>query len=442
MRRIARIVMGTYGFTLGINQYIFFVFLYGRFGANEAALRYVVWLLILGAVIVLLTEVPTGILGDHIGRKKATTLCFALAAAASFCRSWIAFVDSMVAVVFLAGLVEVLYSLSYTLWSGSFIAWVVDSVRERAVPEGHGPIIARCYSDMLFAKIIGAMIGVALFLQGYAFYAFGIACTASLLCAIYCSVVMQETHSHAYYTGKLFIRDSVRQMREILVNGLRITISTPRVVYVAVIDISCMMLIHIVLYLWPIAMKANFGIEKMSGYWFLIVLTSFVASFSGAKCLEWLHARYQRMTGAVLPNIHLWKWIVLGCLTTAGAILTIGISCVYGGMTLPLFIAMLAIFNVGYGFLMPAADVLINYYIPVEHSKERATIMSLSAMGVNFLMAILLFPSSGSSGEATAVGWILPASILVIVTLVTHALMRRHYAMPRKVSETVGQEEG
>ena len=92
--RIVRVVEGTYGFNLGLMQFVFYVFLYDHFGGNAFALQKTVFIFFLTNVGFFLFEVPTGALGDYIGRKKTVIFCFFTAAIAYFFRSWIYFAPS------------------------------------------------------------------------------------------------------------------------------------------------------------------------------------------------------------------------------------------------------------------------------------------------------------------------------------------------------------
>jgi len=429
---ITKNIQMTFGLLVGLLQYINYVFLYEHFGANANALKLVAVLAIIGQLMTLLSEVPTGVVGDHIGRKKSVVLFFILSSIACFFRAWIFFVPSMISSIVLALIATVFSSVGRTFFSGSFTAWVVDSIRERNVKEGHSSLIARSYSVMFVAKLAGAGIGLTLYLIGYVYFAFALASVAGMLCALYCGITMKETKAMQFYKGKLFVGDSINRMKKILINGFKISIKTPAILFIMILDSNFMTLIFVVLFLWTIAMKSNFGAGKMSFYWYLIVFLSFGTSFLGAKGIEWLSHRYMAKNNERISNVTLWDYMVIVCFMISIAVLCLGASSLMGYMPIALFIAVIAILNIGYGFLMPASDALINHYIPVENSSERATIMSLDSMLLEFVMIILFFPSSGSSGEKTVVGWMIPAGVLIVATSVLHILMRRYQ---RKIGE-------
>lgn len=426
------IVQFGWGLILGIFQYVYYVFLYGHLGGTPDALTYIASIIVLARILVFILEIPAGAFGDYIGRKKTLILAFSFGTIDFFLRTWIYFIPSLHLSLLFAVLASIFGAVCITLFSGSFTAWVVDSIRETGLKEGHGRLLARSNGTMIVGKLIGAVIGLSFFLWGEVAYAFGIGCVAFLLCTLYLAIAMKETASMKFHEGPFLLADSIHQMKDIINNAYKVCIQQPPVTYLIIIKVCFMTLIHIVLFLWPIAMKANFGIEKMSLYWFAIVLTSFVSSFAGTKILDMIHKVTLKRSHERLSNEKLWLWLMGVCSLSAVAILVLGFSKIYGGWSISLFILCLAIFNIGYGFLIPAHETIINYYIPVKNSAQRATILSVSSMLTSLVMAIIMFPSTGPTGEKTTIGWILPASILLFVGIITHIFMRRYQ---RKIGE-------
>ena len=430
--QVSRIAYGTYGLALGLMQFVFYVFLYDKLGADALALKKSVFIFLLTSLACFFLEVPIGALGDYIGRKKTVVLSFFTAAVAYFFRSWIYFAPSPNFAFVLAITSVLFHSISYTLFSGSFVAWIVDTVKGRNVKEGYGPLLARGSSVMLLMKIVGAMIGMSLFLSGYVFYVFALSSIIALLCAIYCGIMMKETEALKFHGGALFIRYTIDRMVNIMRIGFKATFTTPPLLYLLSVSASFTVLMLLVNCLWPIAMKANFGIEKMTFHWFFLVFTGLVGAFLGAKFLEFLQHENIRKNQDSLPPSSLWLWILGASLLMGIPILILGFLHWDGMMTIGIFTAGFVCFNIGFGFLMPSITTLKNHYIPAEHSTERATILSWQSMITEIFIVALAFPSSGPSGEKTVVGWILPASLLIISALVVNVLLRRYQ---RKVGE-------
>lgn len=110
----------------------------------------------------------------------------------------------------------------------------------------------------------------------------------------------------------------------------------------------------------------------------------------------------------------------------------LGYETKQGGLTLPLFVAAICLCQFGYGFLRPCYETLINRYIPSGNAQQRATIMSFASMLMALTVVTLMIPSAGKTALATTGSWLIPATLLLCLTLVLHILMRRYQ---RKIGE-------
>lgn len=430
--RSTRVLKATYGFTLGLMQITYHVFLYEHFGATPAALKITVGLYMLTSLGILCFSIPTGALGDYIGRKKIIIACFTIAAVVYFLRLWIYFIGNYWIALGIASAAAVLHAASFTLYSGTIAAWVVDSVHERAVSEGPGPILTRIHGAMMAAKIVGAMLGVWFYLQGMVFLAFGLGGITALLCAVYCSVTLPETQSLDFHRGNPFVRETWQGLRDIIRRGWRMSLRNTKVRYMVIMYASFMLVVHLVNALWPIAMRDNVGVERMTAHWYGIVLSGMVAAYLGTQLLASLLEHHQ--AGRVRRDEveWLWYWFAGSCLLMGGAIFWLGLARLLDCMTYLHFLLVLVVFNVGYGLLMPAYETLLNRVIPAAHARERATINSFAPMLAEALMILMALPSSGQSGGTTVVGWMLPATMLLLMTVAVHMGMRREFGKTRQ----------
>ena len=177
-------------------------------------------------------------------------------------------------------------------------------------------------------------------------------------------------------------------------------------------------------------MQANFSSGSIDFRWFLVSFCTLVMAIIGSKTLQRFHGGTQKTRA--LTNVSLWNYYALISLSVSIVVILLGWRSMKGPVSFIPFLVTIAFCRFCYGFLTPAYNTLLNNYIPPEHSKERATIMSWGSMLVSFLTICLIFPSSGPSGARTTLGWILPGSILFIVTGVLYFLMRRYQ---RKIGE-------
>ena len=426
---VARVAQMTIGFHLGLYLYTYGVFAYESFGGanNPSALQLTAIVFIIGNAVMFLSDVPMGALADYLGRKKTIVATFLFRALFFFLLAWVPFVSSTRSAFILAAAAYASFGIGYTLYSGSFVAWVADTLRERNHPEGLGIILGRSYGHMALAQIIGAAIGLPLYLHGYIFYAFAVGFTSSILCALFCTIIMKETKGLNFHHGKLSWKHSAQRMKTIMMDGFKITIQTPAVTYLMMMYASFMFLQHVIAYFWPVAMKANFGVGKMSPYWYFIVFSGLGLMFLGSKMMEWV-SHFKRTAGNENKsnNAVIWLWFVLIAFVMSVPIFYLGLKTNQGNTSLPLFMTAVVLSKFGYGFLRPCYETLVNHYIPPEHSQKRATVMSFAGMLVSAMVIVLMIPSAGKSGEATTVGWLVPSGILFCLTVVLHFLMRRY----------------
>ncbi|MBI2342785.1 MAG: MFS transporter [Deltaproteobacteria bacterium] len=425
--RSARLLKSVYGLACGLMQVTYHVFLYEHFGASPTALKMTVGIYMLMSLATVFLEIPTGALGDYLGRKKAIVLCFALEALVYFLRAWIYFIPAFGLSLFIAATAALLKAVSYSFYTGSITAWIVDSVNERGIDGGHGPILARVASASLAAKIIGAGIGVWCYLSGVVFIAFGLGSLAALLCAIYCGATMPETQSLQFHHGNPFVREARQRVREIMVVGWRVCIQHPPVRYMTVMFVGFMMIVHLVEILWPIALRSNFGIGQMTLYWYLITFGGMGAAYGGARLLLRILAGARMHPFTLGSPLRLWHWFGGICVVMSVSILVLGAFKLSGRLTPMIFLVAFVGFNVAFGFLMPAYETLLNVAVPTINARERATINSIGPMLVDVAIVIFALPSSGWSGETTVVGWMLPASFLLILTCIVHVALCRYF---------------
>lgn len=428
---VTKVVRMARGFGLGLTLYTYTAFLYEKFisagNSSQNALKITVLIAIIGEVCTLLSEIPTGAIADHLGRKKSTILSFVLVFFACSIKSVLPFANSTEDIIILSILEVVIYSFSFTFFSGCFVAWIVDAVHERNIAEGHAPILARSFVYLFYSQIVGAVFGLSLYLSGYIFYAFALGSTVSLLCAVFCKIWMKENTSLTFHQGPLTLKASAKKVFEIISRGFKISTKTPAIIYLVLIYAGFKFLSDLVNSLWPISMRANFGVGKMSPYWFVIVFSQLTMALFGSKLLSRLIRSKNKMT-----NVSLWLWYAIISFLIGLVVIALGINTMKHSTPLYFFMFTIAFCQFGYGFLTPAYNTLINAYIPKEYAQQRATILSMGSMIISFFGIVLLFPSSGPSGESTTIGWILPGALLVILTLIVHVLLRRYQ---RKIGE-------
>ncbi|MBI4237462.1 MAG: hypothetical protein HY696_03460 [Deltaproteobacteria bacterium] len=89
-----------------------------------------------------LLEVPTGAIGDAIGRKR--TVLWSLLCRTGFflCLAITTVAPNIVAAFCIAMLANIAFAFCYTFFSGAFTAWCVDSLRQKAPEIGYEHILS------------------------------------------------------------------------------------------------------------------------------------------------------------------------------------------------------------------------------------------------------------------------------------------------------------
>lgn len=439
--RVVRVVKTTMGLTMGLYIFTYGALYYDKFGGaadskNALLLTAILYMIVQGATVLL--EVPTGAIGDAIGRVNTVlwSMSFRL-----FFFIGLAFLTlfSNVAIAFTIGVVaSILFAFSYTFFSGTFTAWVVDSLREADPDIGYEHILSRGYTYEFTTQIIGAIIAIGSYHYGVVHLSFLLGVLICLACIIFCRGEMKEVKNLQFIDYKgINAVDIGRRMAEIIVVGARVCRRTSAVLWLILIWASFLFLINVVDYLWPVYLREGFKISNQTAYWMVTAVIVLLMETAGSHSLTWLTSRWGRRNHQKTHNNTLRRWMAASTLFSAMAIIALGyVTWRNGSFSIMIFaIAVLGI-EFSYGFVAPCYETLINNYIPEDHAQERATIMSLGSMVRSVFAIFLIIFAAGKSGATTTVGWIIPATLLLVITLVGSQLIKR-YQKAKEIEEPV-----
>lgn len=393
---------------------------------NEQALFYatVLWAIFFGLIAIL--EIPTGALGDTIGRSKMVIASVVMKVLYGLSLTSVYFCDS-VATIFVIGLFSRLISaLAYTFFNGNFSAWVIDSLKEKAPGFGCERLLARGHAYYSWSSIIGALIGVASYLHGIPYVAFLAGSLISLGCLTYCMAEMEETRSIPFLDMKHFGNIVSKHVAQTIKTAFRVCNKAPVIWWLLGVCAVYKFLMNVVEYLWPIAMSAQFGKSKWSLEWYGLVVAVLLATALGAHVLSWLGDRSQKQRNQKLSNRALRIWLMFAFLVASIPVIFLGFLNRNGVINFPAFALGILAVEFAYGIVEPAYETLVSNYIPHHNSQERATILSLGSVVRGFLVFFLMVPSNGGTGMNSPVGWIIPALLLLIITFLANARIRRY----------------
>ncbi|OGQ47511.1 MAG: hypothetical protein A3I05_02430 [Deltaproteobacteria bacterium RIFCSPLOWO2_02_FULL_44_10] len=428
--RVIQIFQITTGLRLGLSGFIIGPYIYESFRkvcSDEDALFYTALLWAISFGLIALLEIPTGALGDTVGRVRVVLLSLFLQAVYGFLLTLLFFLNDFAMILIVGLLARLVAACFYALLSGSFSAWIVDSIREREPNFGYERLLGKGLSLRFCFSFIGGFLGITTYLYGVPYIAFLGITLFTLGCLSYCMTTMRETRSLTFLTLK---QTTWPILRKQLITTIKIGVKTcqrvPIIGWFIILEAAYCLVLNIVEYLWPIALGAQFGIAKWSLHWYIMatLMSLLPAAFSYflARKGDFAHQRNNKKTS----NIVLRQWLIGSMFLAAIPVIFLGAVNASGIKSFPLFaFAVIAVFS-ALGIMQPVLETLISNYMPHSNAQERATILSIGSFLRGILVLLLLVPSRGTSDAMSPVGWILPASLLLTVTFVAYWRIRKH----------------
>lgn len=423
--KIAKVVQGVNGFNRGLSFFIWGPLFYeklSQLGDPKLGITFTSLLLGIRMTLIAFLEVPTGAIGDAIGRKWTVVWSFICRMFFYIFLALVPLVHSISLVMTFGVLAMVCFSFGYTFFSGTFSAWCVDSLREKAPNVGYEFLFSKSYIYESSLVGIGGVIGVLLYLWHFPSFSFLIAAASCVFCVVFCLGEMEEPKNLQFLEHrKVSFAVITKRMGEILGVGFQVFRQSKIILSLVFIYASYMFVLNIVDYLWPVYLRSRAPIEVQPIYWIALIIVVQFCNIVGSKFLVFKNNAKESKR----RNIILRRRFVGACLFATLPILALS-WLTHKGLDAFWFFA-LAILPVefAYGIVAPCFETLINNYIPDNHAQERATIMSFGSLGRSLLIMILSIPAGGSSGARTTVGWAIPAFLLLISALIGNFILKR-----------------
>lgn len=442
--RTIQIVRVGRGLDSGLRIFILGPFFYDIFknsAGDNRAMFYtsLVWAIYSG--LIALFEIPTGALADVLGRARVITLHYLLNLIYTVGLISLIFSNNLVVILIISVCVFAIRAISFSLFNGSYSAWVVDSINEASPGFGYERLLARGHAYFWWSQMVGGVLGITMYLMGIPYMAFVLAAMLNLSCATYCIAEMREPHSLSFVNFKTLWGSAIRRLTDKTLLGIQICKKVPAIWWLLCIYAVYEFLLGVVGYLWPVTMAEQFGRAKWSAEWYLMVLMVPALAAAGSHILAWWGDHAHKETGKKMTNRDLRLWLIGGSVVAALAIMGLGILNRSGVINFPIFVFTILTVELTYGLTETCYDTLVHNYIPNHHSQERATVMSIGGMLNSLLLLVLLVPSSGKAGESSPVGWILPAAILLLVAIVSGFFLRKHESSQQIVFSTQPTQE-
>jgi len=440
--RVAKVVQGVMGFTMGLYMYTYGPLFYEKLTqASNPKLGMTLATLWFGIHLALIAflEVPTGAIGDAIGRKWTVVWSFVCKMLFFVLFTFIPFLNSISMILTFGILANIAFGFAYTFFSGTFTAWCVDSLREKAPDIGYEHLLSRAYTYNFIAQIFGGVIGVTLYLRHISYVGFLLAAVICVYCVAFCLGEMEEVKNLKFLEHKqVSLSVITKRIGEILGVGFQVFRQSPVILTLVLVFASYMFVLNIVDYLWPVYLTTRIPENVRTVCWIGLVVATLLVSMLGSHTLTVWTRRWHKKNNAKTHNVVLRRWFIGTCLFSALPILVLSWLTSHGLDAFWYFVFAVLAVEFAYGVIAPCSETLINNYIPENHSQERATIMSYGSMIRSVLVMLLAIPSGGSSGEKTTVGWAIPAFLLLATTVVGHFILKKAQTkMPEASKEVV-----
>lgn len=425
--KIVRVVQSTWGFVVGLTLFTQGPYLYDRFGGAidpaQAMLLTSIWLTT-GIALQGLLEVPTGAIGDAIGRKRTVLWSFLGRTAYLLVLALTALAPNVITAFCLAMIADIIFAFCYTLFSGTFTAWCVDSLRQKAPEIGYEHMLSRGYMYQFIAQLAGCIIGVACYAYDMAHVAFLLGAFVYIPCFTYCSSEMEEAQ-HAFLPQAARFADITKRVGEIIGLGLTTFRRSTPILCLTLLFASYLFLANLVDCYWPLALKPQVPSYLYTPIWMALGAVAIAICAFGSRLVNFMSRSWASRTKDLKThNAILRQWLVIGALSCSLPILAMGFLRMVNGHSLPLFIVSMILVQFAYGMMLPCYETLVNNYIPDASANERATILSYSSMVRCIILTLLGIPAAGQSTDATAIGWMIPATLLTLVAITTWIVLR------------------
>lgn len=440
--KVAKVVQSAMGFTMGLYLYTYGPLFYEKLAeASNPKLGMTLtslWFGIQYALIAFL-EVPTGAIGDTIGRKMTVVWSF-------FCRmlffillAFIPFLNSISFVLTLAILAAVAFGFAYTFFSGTFTAWCVDSLREKAPDIGYEHLLSRAYTYNFIAQILGGILAVLFYVWHLAYVGFLSAAIISVFGMTFCLGEMEEVKTLNFVKPKkVSLAAITKRVGEVIGIGFQVFRQSSVILVLVLVFAGYMFVLNIVDYLWPVYLRGRISTDIQTYYWIGLVIATLLVSAVGSHALTLWTRRWHKNNQAKTHNVILRRWLIGACLLSSLPILFLSWLTSQGLDTFWFFATAILPVEFAYGVIAPCYETLVNNYIPDHHAQERATIMSFGSLVRSLLIMLLAIPAGGSSGEKTTVGWAVPAFLLLVITIIGNTVLKR---AQKKVPEVVVKQK-
>jgi len=428
--RVVQVLKIIEGLFSGLILYISTPYVYQSFQntgiGDERALFYAAFTVAFYFGMIALLEIPTGAIADTFGRVKSIIISQAMSIVYSILFVSFYFIHNFYLLLFVAVITRFLFAVSFTLNSGSFSAWLVDTMREREPGFSFERLLARGESISSFSSIVGAALGITFYLYGVAYIAYVVITLLSLGSLSYCLLSMEESSSLTFYKweGRLFglmCRHTIKTIKM----AVQICYETKVILWHIILYTSYSSLVCVVNRLWPVAFGAQFGIHTWSWQWYLLILLLPLCAGLTEKILA--HSGDRKAQKGIITSNHTFDvWLFVSILLCVFFVFCLGFANHIGIINFPVFVITILVVETSFSIVGTVFQTLVCRHLPEKYAQERATVLSIVSGLMCFFVLISIVPARGTTDALSPVGWILPAAVVLVVTLVAQYFIRKY----------------
>jgi MFS family permease len=308
-----------------------------------------------------------------------------------------------------------LFAISYTLWSGANSAWLYDSLKEAGAEDSYLKYFSRIQTAYFVCFIGGAILSAFLYFKHVPELAYGLGAVFSLVGAFFIRIYLPEPKSKkARSTYK-------KQVISVISDAWRYCLSTSEIYYLLQLGAFVALLFNTVNYLWPPYARNALGLG-FGWKWISVIIVMTLGSLLGNA---YIGTRWKKDQDNELIE---WRHYLLSAFVLGLPILLLSILAISGYNQIWLFLVLVAVSRIAFGAKDAPYEALMNRLITrVSQANNasrppaeiRATILS-SASIFNAILMFFFFMPVVIFRNGTIKGWILPAALLVIATILTH----------------------
>jgi MFS family permease len=413
-----------YGFTLGLYLFIYVLTFEQLFGV-EADGRF-----LLGAVFVFdfvmeaVLDVPLGAYADIRGYKPTLLRSFVFRA--------FFFMGLMLTVLLLnhhstgypvAFFTQGLFAVAYTLWSGANSAWLYDSLAQLGSESSYLKYFSRMQTGYYVGYIGGAILSAYLYFAKQSMVAYGLGAICSLIGAFFIKVYLVEPTIKKEQIKRKAWSTYRKQIVDIIADAWRYCLSSKEIYYLLQLAGFFALLMHAVNYLWPPYAKDLLQITKpLDWRWISVVLVMTLGSLMGNALIG---MRWKKNQDTEQSE---WRHYLLISFCFGLPMLCLSILAMSGFNNFVPFVILIALARVAVGAKDAPYEALMNRLITRvsqnprssrPSSEVRATILSSASIFNAVLILFFFVPTTVLGAKNTVKGWLFPASLLVVATVLT-----------------------